>query len=263
MIKKYTKKKTPIKSAPSGWNKTAPFFREMFEGDDSLQKTVILPNLKRLLNPQKDDVLLDLGCGAGFFAGAFSDAVGRLIGADSSSELVARAKETVPGAEFHVSGSDKLLFLKDGSLDKVMIVLALQNIEKARETLEECAKKLKAGGRLFLVINHPAFRVPKKSSWGFDAGDKIQYRRVDEYMSESRAEILMKPGSDRNITTFSYHRPLQFYFKIFSKAGLLTERLEEWMSDRRSGPGARADAENKARREFPLFMAIVARKEKE
>jgi hypothetical protein len=37
-------------------------------------------------------------------------------------------------------------------------------------------------------------------------------------------------------------------------------RLEEWSSNKTSQPGKRAEAENTARREFPLFMYIRAEK---
>jgi ubiquinone/menaquinone biosynthesis C-methylase UbiE len=242
------------------WDKAAPFFHEMFEGENSLQNRIILPNLKRLLELKKDETLLDIGCGSGFFARAFVGTTKQVFGVDASKELVEIAAKSVPEAQFVNTSADKLHFLKDNSIDKAIIVLALQNIRNAKSAIEECARVLKTGGRAVFVLNHPAFRIPKRSFWGFDERKNIQYRRVDEYMSESQVEILMKPGSDKSLKTISYHRPLQFYFKIFSKIGLVVERLEEWVSDRLSQPGPRAEAENKARREFPLFMAIVARK---
>jgi hypothetical protein len=51
---------------------------------------------------------------------------------------------------------------------------------------------------------------------------------------------------------------LQFYFKALRKAGFLVSRLEEWNSQKKSQPGPRADAENRARKEFPLFLALEA-----
>ena len=88
----------------------------------------------------------------------------------------------------------------------------------------------------------------------------MQYRRIDEYLTESKVAIAMHPGRDTRIMTITYHRPLQFYFKALRKAGFLVSRLEEWNSQKKSEPGPRADAENKARKEFPLFLMIEARK---
>jgi hypothetical protein len=41
--------------------------------------------------------------------------------------------------------------------------------------------------------------------------------------------------------------------------GFLIERIEEWVSPKKS-EGGMAKVEDSARAEFPLFMAIVARK---
>jgi hypothetical protein len=60
--------------------------------------------------------------------------------------------------------------------------------------------------------------------------------------------------------TVSFHRPLQFYFKIFSKLGFAVERLEEWNSNKKSEAGPRAKAEDKARKEIPLFLYMCVKK---
>jgi hypothetical protein len=48
------------------------------------------------------------------------------------------------------------------------------------------------------------------------------------------------------------------YSKALEKAGFLIQRLEEWESDRESEKGPRQKAENKARKEIPLFLMIQA-----
>ena len=58
------------------------------------------------------------------------------------------------------------------------------------------------------------------------------------------------------VTTLTYHRPLQTYVRALAEAGLLIDALEEWPSLRQSQPGTRAQAENRARREIPMFLAI-------
>lgn len=77
-------------------------------------------------------------------------------------------------------------------------------------------------------------------------------------MSENKIKMDMNPG-EKNIKnkkyTYSFHRPLQFYFKLFSNAGLSVSRLEEWISSRNS-VGKNSERENIARKEFPLFMCV-------
>jgi hypothetical protein len=110
------------------------------------------------------------------------------------------------------------------------------------------------------VLNHPSFRNPKQTYWGYNEADDTQYRRVDEYMSESKVKIDMTPGSfkDKKFTV-SFHRPLQVYMKALHKSGFAVTRLEEWASHKESEKGPKQRAENKARKEIPMFMCIEAK----
>jgi len=116
---------------------------------------------------------------------------------------------------------------------------------------------LKKNGRIILVINHPTFRVPQASDWYFENG--VQSRIVSKYLSESKLSIDMTPGEKnpkKKISTISFHRSLQYYVKLFSKNGFVITRLEEWISHKQSGLGPRQNAEDKARKEIPMFMCI-------
>jgi len=79
-------------------------------------------------------------------------------------------------------------------------------------------------------------------------------------MSELREKIDMAPGSKSGEQTISFHRPLQFFVKLLGKAGLVITNMEEWVSNKKSEPGPRAEAEDSARKEIPLFMMIEVRK---
>ena len=109
---------------------------------------------------------------------------------------------------------------------------------------------------MYIVMNHPAFRIPGGSSWGFDVATQQQYRRVDQYLSEKNIEISMHPGSDPDEKTISFHRPLQVYFKAFAAAGFAAVRLEEWNSHKKSETGPRQKEEDRMRKEIPLFMIL-------
>ena len=130
--------------------------------------------------------------------------------------------------------------------------------DNVKDTFAELARVVKPHGKIYLVLNHPAFRVPKESSWGFDEKMNIQYRRLDKYLSESRTKIQMHPGDKPDQMTISLHRPLQFYFKQLGKAGFGVTNMEEWVSEKESQKGPRQEAENRARKEIPLFLCLEA-----
>lgn len=249
----------------TSWGKVAQWYKNLLEGEGTYQKEVILPNLLRNLGIKKGETVLDLACGPGFFADEFLKAGAKVVGADISQDLIDIAKqETSPKIRYFTSAADDLSFLPDGSVDKAVIVLAIQNIENVQGVFKECGRVLRPGGKLFLVMNHPVFRIPKASSWGWDAERGIQYRRVDRYLSESKVKIQMHPSisSGRMLSpkdyTISFHRPLQFYFKLLDKNNFCVRRLEEWISNRISDPGPRSQAENRSRKEIPLFLFLEA-----
>lgn len=256
----------------TSWNKVARWYDEAVEGEDSYQKDLILPNVLRILeigsgstsSPAKlkpREMVLDLACGQGFFSRALAQAGARVVGVDIAENLIKLAKKKGgQNISYYITPADKLDFLEDKSIDKIIIILALQNIENVQAVFKECGRVMKDNGALLIVLNHPAFRIPKRSSWGWSEAEKIQYRRVDAYLSESAEKIQMHPGDNPGESTLSFHRPLQFYFKALEKAGLCVTHLEEWNSNKKSEPGLRAKAENQARKEIPLFLFIKAEK---
>ncbi len=244
----------------TSWGKVASWYDSLLEkDDDSFQSRVILPNLMRSMNLNKNQVVLDLACGQGFFARVIAASGAKVIASDISSELVNLAKKHSAGTkniQYYVAPADDIKFCADKSVDSILIILALQNIQNVDEVLKECARVLKEKGSMFLVLNHPAFRAPKVSSWQWDEKEKVQYRRMDEYLSEAKLEIDMHPGQNKSEKTISFHRPLQWYFKMLRKNNLGVVKCEEWVSHRQPTQGPRFAAEDKARKEFPLFLFL-------
>ncbi len=244
----------------TSWGNVAPWYDEVIQDPESYQKQVILPHLLRLMALTSREPVLDLACGSGFFVHQFMKTGADVMGIDVAPELIAIAKRhAIHGEQFLVAPSDNLP-VTDQKFKKVSIILSLQNIQNLEGTLLECQRVLAPGGSLYLVLNHPAFRIPRSSSWGFDEKEQVQYRRVDQYMSESRTEIDMHPGKKPQETTLSFHRPLQVYMKALRKCGFAVTGLEEWISHKKSEHGPRAKAEDTARKEIPLFLFLEARK---
>ncbi len=241
----------------TSWGKNAIWYDRMIEGQQgSFQSDLILPNIGRRMKLEKGHIVVDIACGQGFFCRAFALGGAKVIGVDIAPELIAIAKKKSPMIEYHIGSSDKLDMLQDAGADRVTLISALQNIQNIHGTLAEVARIVKPGGKIYIVMNHPAFRVPKKSSWGWDEQFHIQYRRVDEYLSERKIGMQMHPGSDPSDMTISFHRPLQSYVKALEKAGLGICGLEEWNSNKMSDSGPRAHAENEARKQIPLFLFL-------
>lgn len=254
----------------TSWGSVASWYNEHLEKTgDTYHEKVVYPNLSRVLSDIKGKRILDLACGQGQFSRLIRDQGAFVTGIDLGKELIAIAESHNPSVKeigthkiiYHHGSADNLAMIKDATCDIVVCILALQNIENLQKTIDEVYRILAPTGRFVFVINHPSFRNPRKTRWDYDDKEGVQYRRVDEYMSESHVKIDMTPGSKSNKKfTTSFHRPLQIYIKALSKYNFAVTRLEEWVSHRDSEKGPRQKSENNARKEIPLFMCIEAKK---
>jgi ubiquinone/menaquinone biosynthesis C-methylase UbiE len=218
-------------------------------------ENVIFPKLLNLLKLSKKDRLLDLACGQGVLARILPQDI-EYLGVDLSASLIQQAKKK-SGHSFLVGDVTKPI--NAATFTHVCVVLALQNIEHPLPVLKNAFKHLEVGGQLVIVLNHPCFRIARQSSWGIDEPKKLQYRRIDRYLSPLKIPIQTHPGEKQSAETWTFHHPLTSYMKWLSEAGFVTDLIEEWISDKKS-EGAAARMENRSREEFPLFMAISSKK---
>ena len=219
---------------------------------------VVLPHCLKLLSLKQGDSLLDLGCGQGILSRHIPAHID-YVGIDASPSLIKEAKKRSQ-KPFHVGDITKPLNLKHEPFSHAALVLVLQNVEDHEKALENASKALKPGGRLLIVLNHPCFRIPRQSNWGVDEAKKLQYRRIDLYLSSLKIPIQTNPGAgEKSATTWSFHHPLSVYTEALFKTGFVITKLEEWTSDKKS-TGAKARMENRSREEFPLFLALLAQK---
>jgi len=233
-------------SRDTSWHKVGKWNNEYFENH------VIGPGVIRLLALKTGDSLLDLACGSGWLAKRIPKGVS-YTGIDMARGADQDITKPLQISKIFTHGT---------------IILALQNIEQPALVIKNAAEHLVTGGRVVIVLNHPAFRIPRQSSWGIDEHSKLQYRRENIYMSPLKIPITMHPGQPRPLTpersdggrgvTWSFHYPLSAYTKMLADSNFVIENLEEWTSDKES-VGKAGKMENRSRAEFPLFLAILAR----
>lgn len=262
MKRKPSKKTEKKKSArPTGWGKVATWYDDHLKEDDTYHAKVVVPNLVRLVGLRPAQSLLELGCGQGYVLQNFFQFSKNLTGVDIGKELIAIAKQKNPRIEYHVGSAEDPNILPGKTYDVIIVVLALQNMKNLNAVVENFSRLLADDGRVYLVLNHPAFRIPQNSDWLYDDKKGVQSRKVDRYMSDTEISIDMTPGKKTNKEmTMSFHRPLQVYSKAFAKQNFAITRIEEWISHKESDPGPRAAMENAARKEFPMFMCLELRR---
>jgi ubiquinone/menaquinone biosynthesis C-methylase UbiE len=245
---------------PTDWSGAADWYDQLVgDAGSEYHQKVVLPGVMRLLGAQKHDAVLDVACGQGVLCRLLHERGAEVTGIDAAEPLIHAARDRGPAAiHYRVGDALDLSFLPAAHFAAAACVLAIQNIHPIAPVFTAVRRVLKTAGRLVLVMNHPAFRGPKETSWGWDQQRGIQYRRVDRYLIPRKAPIVTNPGSAPGAYTWTFHKPLEAYVKALRGAGLLIDAIEEWPSHKTSEPGPRAAAENMARKEIPLFMAIRA-----
>lgn len=261
----YSRPRRPLSRPPkTSWEPIADWYGKHLAQRGTFHETIVFPKTVALLEPRPEGSYVDLACGEGSFS-RFLLKHQRVstLGIDASPQLIKQAqKHATRGSRFMVGDATHFASqLPKESADGMTCILALQNIEPLAPVFRDAAQILRSNAPFIIVLNHPCFRQPRQSGWGWDEQRKLQYRRLDAYMSSYEMPIIAHPGSDPQVKTYSYHRPLSAYIHGLSQHGFMVDAIEEWVSEKTSDSGPRAKAENVSRAEFPLFMAIRARKQ--
>jgi len=249
------------RSRPGGWDAVAAWYDGWVgKGGSHHHRKLAIPALLDLLDPQPGEEILDVGAGQGVLAPSIAKSGANYTGVDVSDTLLEYARQhhgqhgrflAADAAQLHQQS-----FMHADQFDGVTFLLSIQDMDPLEGVLREAAWALKPGGRAVLLMTHPAFRVPRQSGWGFDEGRKLQYRRVDRYLTP--LPVPMKQH-DTGVT-ISFHRPIGEYINTLAACGLMTDHMQEIPVGAASMKRKRTKAEKLADEEFPLFMALRARK---
>ncbi len=248
--------------ADTAWEDQARWYeaRHGSDGDD-FHSRLILPAVRRQLAAKRGQTVLDIGCGTGLLGRALRDRGVRTLGVDASPAMIAAARRLAgPDEEYLCADAHALGRVLDGRCcDHAALVLVLQDLDPIADVLAGAAAHVAIGGRLVVVLTHPCLRIPRLSSWGWDDQAGIQYRRLDGYLSPQRLPIKTHPGRQQDHRhSSSHHRPLSSYLNALGGHGWAVVACEELTSHRRGTKGPRFAAEDRACREFPVFLVLTA-----
>lgn len=244
----------------TSWENSSKWYKKIV-GDEGhyFHQNIIFPKIKQMVDFGKVKSVLDLACGQGVFERQL-DSKTIYLGIDITKSFIeeAKSKQKSLNHQFAVGDVSKSLPIKKTDFDLATIILALQNIKDIDGVFNNVNKYLRKDGQFLMILNHPIFRIPRQTSWGEDQYSKTQYRRIDRYMSSLEIPIATNPGlHEKSEMTWTFHHPLSKYSELLNQNGFYIEKIEEWISDKKS-TGGKARMENRSREEIPMFMAILA-----
>ncbi|WP_433945840.1 class I SAM-dependent methyltransferase [Paenibacillus sp. SN-8-1] len=102
-------------------------------------------NLIDLLRPEKNERILDLGCGTGDLTSQIAESGAQVKGIDYSASMIEAAKKKYPNLEFKVSNGEN--FTAEEHYDAVFSNAALHWMKDAPGVVRSIHQALKPGGR--------------------------------------------------------------------------------------------------------------------
>jgi ubiquinone/menaquinone biosynthesis C-methylase UbiE len=128
-----------------GYDQWAPFYDE--PGNQLLE--IEEPLVREILDGLPVGVALDAACGTGRHTAYLASLGHEVIGVDSSPEMLARAREKVPRAEFHEADLYDIP-LADDSVDLVVCAIALSHVPDLARALGELVRVLRPNGHVVI-----------------------------------------------------------------------------------------------------------------
>ncbi len=211
------------------WDDITPIWvRKMRDEREFHHKHMILPEVYRLLDAQKDDKILDVACGEGRVARDLAKNGSKITGIDISEMLeyaVEREEKEKLGIKYlNLNTSELSNKFGEASFDKVVCNMALMDIEDYQTTLKQIANVLKEDGLFVFSITHPAFAWPTCTSFRVPKGSKRnedKLRVVLNYFDE-RPTLVNYGGS-----LIQFPRPISSYLNELARNNLVLKEMSE------------------------------------
>lgn len=145
------------------WNKSAKENKDIRFisgwGNRTFQEILFASNdISRKLELDRDDIVLEVGCGAGLFELLFTRWVKEIHATDYSEEMIKKAKSNTKNYKnVTVKQTDiRNMPYEDEYFDKVIVnsvIQYLENLDEVKNALAELKRVVKKGGKILVSMN--------------------------------------------------------------------------------------------------------------
>jgi ubiquinone/menaquinone biosynthesis C-methylase UbiE len=185
-----------------------------------------VPYILELIGDVRGKKVLDVGCGTGFYSLWLSEKGAKVLGIDSSKEMIKTAKEKASkkklDTEFLI-GDMATLRMDDDVFDVVLSTLVLMDVKELDKAINELIRVAKNGGDIIISVQHPILTA---GDWERKSGQKL-FRKLDNYFKERELEVVWEDEKKEQVPFKFYHRPLQAYIQPFLERGCILTNLVE------------------------------------
>jgi len=198
-------------------------------------------DLIELLDPKKDERILDLGCGSGQLTFKISELAKEVIGIDKSQEMIAYAKSKFKNLEFQVADATNFIFLK--KFDAIFSNATLHWVKNYKDVIKSMYENLNDQGRIVLefggkgnvqtIVNQLRNSLDKK---GYLEQSKLKlwyFPSTEEYTNElesSGFRVLMAQHFNRPTELADENTGIKDWISMFGERffkNVSTKHIEE------------------------------------
>jgi len=184
--------------------------------DKGIHRTMFREELHKkklvsLLNPKKEDKILEIGCNQGRFVKHLRNYSNSVIGCDVNKDAL--SSTTVK--DLHFMSAEQLKF-KDNSFDKVVSSHTIEHIPNVKKAINEMERILKPQGKCVLVYPFEIVRGMNNFFWAWRTyGNPLMSRKL--HLHKLNPGKLDKMTKMKKLDGGLFLGPWPTYYTVFMK----------------------------------------------
>ena len=167
--------------------------------------TPLLGRIVEMVKASSEDVVLDAGCGDGFYLGTLAREIGfDAHGVDISTAAIDAAARRYPGCEWIVANADRFIPYDDKSFSLILSITARMNAGEFRRVIRE-------SGRLLVAIPAPQDFIELRGA-GRDRVERTVETFAGDFKLEEQGRVTTSADLDAEAVRdvlHSIYRPMQ------------------------------------------------------
>jgi len=175
------------------WNSSSDWYdKNMGEYGDGLNHNVIFPVIKNILGDISNKIILDSGCGSGYFAAKLAKKAKKVVGTDFAETFIKLCEnkyQDISNLSFFVHDVTKNMPFNDGAFDFVVSKMVLQYVSTLDIFANETKRVLNKGGKLIITVDHP-FNTQFYYAQTFAGKTNPKYPHLKDYFDRSEQKKL-------------------------------------------------------------------------